>query len=187
MSDERDYIAEMDARIRAATTGAGPWVPTIVAQKLHAELLESDADLLDGWLHAVAADVIRQAITLRVRLRNGAARRGARAREFAAAARDLEDAADEAARGAAGARLVSLFESLHTVDEKNTHKRACDMTGPEHLFVARNQYEAKAKPLMMLAAFHKAVAKKVGQRLTSDVFTEEQYEAMYLSIARKAA
>ena len=184
MSDERGYIAEMAAAIEAATAGSG-WVAAIVAQKLHASLLENDPDLLDGWLHMVAPDVLRQAITLRARQRNGAARRGAKVRDFAEAARDVEDA-DDGEREAAGIRLLSLFESIHTVDDSDTRKRACDMTGPEHRFVA-DAYRERAKPHLMLAAFHSAVAKKVGKRLTSDVFTAEQYEQMYLSITDKAA
>ena len=186
MSDDRDYIAEMDARIEAVTKGSD-WVAAVVAAKLHASLLESDPDLLDGWLRSVAPDVLRQAITLRVRQSNARARRGARAREFADAARDMEDASDGEARETAARRLLSLFEQIHTVDDSDTRKRACDMTGPEHLFVAENQYERKAAPLLMEAAFHRAVAKKVGKRLTSAVFSAEQYQQMYLSIVRKAA
>ena len=135
MSDERDYIAEMDARIEAVTKGSD-WVAAVVAAKLHASLLESDPDLLDGWLRSVAPDVLRQAITLRVRQSNARARRGARVREFADAARDMEDASDGEARETAARRLLSLFEQIHTVDDSDTRKRACDMTGPEHLFVA---------------------------------------------------
>ena len=39
----------------------------------------------------------------------------------------------------------------------------------------------------MLAAFHRAVAKKIGKRRTADVLSERQYEEMYLSIVRGAA
>ena len=72
---ERDYIAEMDERIAAATAGSG-WVAAVVAQKLHAALLESDPDLLDGWLRAMAVQMLRRVIGLKGSQERSAARRG---------------------------------------------------------------------------------------------------------------
>ena len=80
-----------------------------------------------------------------------------------------------------------MFSEAHVIDEDGTRKRAADMTGPEHLFVAEATYKKSANRALMLAAFHQAVAKKVGKRRTGDVLTEEQYEALYLSITRGAA
>ena len=186
MSDERDYIAEMDGRIAAATTGSG-WVAAVVAQKMHDSLLESDPDLLDGWLHAMAVQMLRRVIGLKGSQERSAAKRGARVRAFGAAASDFEDAADGKDRDEAAAVLLGMFSEAHVIDEDGTRKRAAEMTGPEHLFVAENTYQKSANRALMLAAFHQAVAKKVGKRRTADVLTEEQYEQMYLSIVRKAA
>ena len=175
---ERDYVTEMDAHIEAATRGSG-WVAAIVAEKLHAELLETDPDLLDGWLRAVAVDSLRLAIGTRSRSQRTVARRRAGSRAF-------RDAVAEAEQSGDTAPLLGLFSVDYVVDEENTRKRAADMTGPEHLFVAENTYQRSANEALMLAAFHRAVAEKVGKRRTSEVFSETEYEAMYLSIARSA-
>lgn len=178
MSD-RDYIAEMNERIESATEGSG-WVAAIVAQKLHAELQETDPDLLEGWLHAVAADTLRLAISTRSRNQRSAARQRAGSRRFQEAAKEAEETGDTAP-------LLGLFAVDYVVDEANTRKRAADMTGPEHLFVAENTYQRSANEALMLAAFHRAVAAKVKNKLTREVFSPEQYEAMYLSVTRNAA
>lgn len=176
---DRDYLAEMGERIRAATTGSG-WVAAIVAEKLHAGLLENDPDLLDGWLHAMAVQALRQEIGLRARVERTVTRRRAGARAFASAAGDAGQSGDPAP-------LLGLFRVTHVIDPQNTRKRAADMTGEEHLFVAENTYQRSAHEALTLAAFHRAVGKKAGKRRTADVLTEEQYEAMYLSITRSAA
>lgn len=179
---ERDYIVAMDARIAAATEGSG-WVPAIVAAKLHAQLQEADPDLLDGWLHAMAVQVLRRVIGLRQHQERAAARRGAGARAFAGAAREFSGSDPDDAEAAA-VRFMGMFRMSHEVDDKRTQKRVFDMTGPEHLFVAEHTYQREANRQHMLAAFHRAVAKKIGKRRTEDVLTEEQYEAMYQSIVR---
>jgi hypothetical protein len=186
MSEERDYIAEMDARIEAATRGSD-WVAAVVAEKLCGQLLENDPELLDGWLRAMAIPLLRRVIGLRVHHERRAAKRGARARAFAATAADLEAAEGGSERESAAAALLGMFSEIHVVDEDQTRKRAADMTGAEHLFVAENTYQRSANTALMLAAFHRAVAKKVGKKRTADVLSEQQYESMYISIVRKAA
>lgn len=176
----RDYLAEMDARIYEATQGSD-WVAAIVAQELFDDLLQNDTELLDEWLRLRGPDILREAITKRVRVDNATRRRSARAHQFRDRAQELEDAEDDESRGVAIDQLSVFFETL-TVDEKNTRKQACDMTGSEHLFVAEHRYRNPAKRLVMLASFHEAVAKKVGDRHTSEVFTEDEYIAMYRSI-----
>lgn len=186
MSGDRDYIAEMEAHIEAATKGSD-WVAAVVAEKLCSQLLESDPELLDGWLHVMAVPLLRRIIGLRVHSQRRAIKRGARVRAFSDAVADLEGAAEEGGRVSAAAVLLGMFSEIHTVDEDQTRKRAADMTGPEHLYVAENTYQRSANTALMLAAFHRAVAKKVGKRRTEDVFSEQQYEDLYISIVRKAA
>lgn len=182
---DRDYVAEMDERIAEATKGSG-WVAAVVAQKLHASLLESDPDLLDGWLNAMAVQMLRRVIGLRTHAERAAAKRGARVREFSEAADDFEAADDAEEKDAAAGRLLGMFAMPYVIDADGTQKRAADMTGPDHLFVAGDK-EKTAKTARMEAAFHRAVAKKVGKKRTADVIPLDQYEAMYLSIVRDAA
>lgn len=175
---ERDYVAEMDEHISAATEGSG-WVAAIVAAKLHAELLETDPDLLTGWLYALAPHMLTQAIRDRERSARSRARFRAGSRRFAAAAAEAEESGDVMP-------MLGLFASRYVVDEQNTRKVAADMTGPDHLFVA-GSYQRSANEDLMLAAFHKAVAKKVGKRRTADVLDEAAYEQLYRSVAHGKA
>lgn len=171
----RDYLAEMDKKIADATAGT-EWIAPVVAAKLHADLLADDPELLDGWLRAIAPEVLRQAIGNRSRAARLAARHGAKPRAFAAAA----EAGDTAA-------LVGMFAVDYVVAPDRTRKRAGDMTGPDHEYVA-GEYADTANTARLLAAFHRAVAEQVGGRRTADVFSLDQYEAMYRSITgRKAA
>jgi hypothetical protein len=55
------------------------------------------------------------------------------------------------------------------------------MTGVDHVFVAAG-YQRQERTAAMLAAFHVAVAKKVGKRTTAEVLSVEQYERLYRSI-----
>jgi hypothetical protein len=160
----------MAARIEAATAGSA-WVPAIVAQKLRAELAETDADLLDGWLHAMAEHLLTAAITRTVHHDRALARTRAQSRAFGRAVADGD------------AEALSMFSIMHRVSEENLQRRAADMTGADHLFVA-SDYRTEARPLLLLAAFHEAVAKKVGKKRTADVFSEARYDALYRSITR---
>lgn len=184
MSDERDYVAEMDQRIAEAV---GNWGTSagIVAAKLHAQLQESDPEFLDAWLHAMAVSLLRRVIGLRSSRQRTIGRRRAGSAAFAAAAREFAEAHEADPEDAApGIYFAGMFCGDHVVDDEHNRKLVPDMTGPDHLFVAENEYERDAAHKKMLAAFHRAVAKKVGKRRTADVLTEEQYEAMYRSIVR---
>jgi len=74
-----------------------------------------------------------------------------------------------------------LIDEWHAVDPEHLRKRAGDMTGADHRFVA-DSYQASGNYALLRAAFHNAVAKKVGTRKTSDVIDADTYETMYQSI-----
>jgi hypothetical protein len=167
---EREYLNEMAEAIRAAI-GDGDVVAAVVAEKLHARLVESDPDLLDGWLRASAVQFLTEAIGARDRSARTVSRRRSEARRFASAA----ESGDEAELSTFAVRLV--------IDEDNTRRPIGHMTGSDHLFVA-DGYARSAKTSLMLEAFHRAVAKKVGKKRTADVFSESQYDQMYRSIVR---
>lgn len=164
----RDFIGEMAALIEQATQGSD-WVPAIVAVSIRDLLAAEDPELLDGWLHAMAAQTLTEQIILRERSNRTASRARAGARAFAAAAQsgDVE--------------LLRAFAVTHAVDEANTRRRVADMTGMDHRFVA-GRYAESANTYRMLAAFHQAVAKKVGERRTADVMSEPEYDRLYRSI-----
>lgn len=172
MPTSRDYTAEMSATITEAL-GEGDIVAPLVAEKLHARLLEADPDLLDGWLRAGAVHFLTRAIGDRDRRERTAARTRGEARRF----RTASDAA-EVGEGEA----LSMFVTVrYVVDDDETRRVLGDMTGADHLFVADGYRESAAKA-RMLEAFHRAVAKRVGKRKTSDAFSEAEYQKLYDSI-----
>lgn len=173
---ERDYLAEMDKHIDAATEGSG-WVAAVVAGKLYARIAVDDPDLLDGWLHILGPDTLRRVIHERssaARMRErGRARKG----EFADAARNYETGEDSN-----GLKLAGMFALLHVVSAEDVRKRAGEMTGADHEFVARS-YQKRGQRALMQAAFHRAVAEKIGTRRTDEVMDLGDYERLYRSIA----
>lgn len=172
----RDYIAEMADAITEATN-SGDFVAPVVAEKLHARLLETDPDLLTGWLHASAVHLLTRAIGDRDRRERTAARTRGGARRFKEAS-DASEAGDDDA--------MSMFATVrYVVDDGETRRALGDMTGTDHLFVA-DGYEQSAAKARMLAAFHKAVAKRVGKRKTSDVFSEAEYRKLYDSLTGRS-
>jgi hypothetical protein len=175
---KRDYLGEMHAKITALTQGSD-WIPARVAQDLFTQLLDTDPDLLNGWITERVVHFLHEEITQQTRKRNGHAR--SRAARFGKAAKNYEDAVTEEERIIAGENL-SLFFAEHAVDAKNTRKQALEMTGTEHLYVATTTYRVKGNRLLMLAAFHEAIAERIGDQRTGDVLTEEQYIALFTSI-----
>lgn len=170
----RDYTAEMDAFIEA-NWPKGDFVASVVAQDWAEELERTDSDLLAGFMQTYAVKAFIEIIALRDRR----LRSTNRAR---ASAREAGDALKRVQTGESSIADESIFEVRYVVDGENTRRRMADMTGPDHLFVANN-YESTAKQAKLKSAFHRAIAKKVGGRRTSDVFTAEQVQAMYRSIA----
>jgi hypothetical protein len=67
------------------------------------------------------------------------------------------------------------------VDPQNTQRAIGDMTGKDHLYVADN-YHTSAEKAKFLAEFHRAIARKIGSRKTSDVYTETQFFNLYQRI-----
>lgn len=178
MTEERDFLAEMDTLIAEATSGSG-WVAGVVAEKLYNQLVEKDTDLLDGWLDLMAKDTLRRAISGREHARRTRERNAAEPGRFSDAAREFAKGNDEG-----GNALLGMFSVTHVVSDENLRKRAGEMTGADHLFVA-GTYQDRGKRAMMEAAFHRAIAKRVKDQRTDEVFGLEEYEAMHRSLTEK--
>lgn len=164
----RDYPAEMTALIEESTQGSD-WVPALVAEKLIDRLKTDDPDLLNGWLHTLAPQLLTDAISTRERSVRTVTRRRATSRAFATAA----ESGDPIELGS--------FAVTFVIDETDTRRRVADMTGTDHRFVATG-YAASAKRARMLGAFHQAVAKKVGKQRTAEVMSEAEYDRLFRSI-----
>lgn len=143
-----------------------------IAEKLAVDI---DWDLLTAWLYVNRINFLRVAIDGRLRSLRGQTQYASRG--------VFGDLARRKANGE-NINLRDHFKIVYVVDQKHTRKTVGEMTGRDHRFVAEN-YEATAKRSALLAAFHRAVAKKVGDRKTSEVFTQEEYARMFNSIVKE--
>jgi hypothetical protein len=171
LETERDFRAEMRAVIDAETA-AGNYVSGLVAEHIVAKLTETDPDLLDGWLHANAAFLVRHFINLRDCSTRTSARTQARRAQFAAAAGKFAD-------GDKGP-ITSFLGLVHVVED-GSRKKLADLTADDLAHVA-DDYEHRAAENQMHATFLRALAKKVGKRTVGQAFDEKKLTAMWLSI-----
>lgn len=169
----RDFAAEMAALIDAETS-TGPFVSAVVASHIVDKLRATDADLLRGWLDFQAVGILRDAISTRERSSRSHAR-AIRGRSVFA------DAAEQHAAGDAAA-LCSFLDVRYVVDDQNTRVRLADMDKASLLFAA-DDYRRQANENLMEEAFLRALARKVGRRKVSDVYSEQQIAAMWSGLA----
>lgn len=167
-TETRDYLAEMHAVLTAAISDTETPNP-VVAQDIVDKLRANDPDLLNGWLHLRAAAIVCEHLG-RI---DHSERRHTRA---VAAGRAFAEAAARHEAGEADA--MAGFEARYVINDDGARRRVADMTGPDHLFVA-GKYGESARTQRFLESVHRAVAKKVGNRRTAEVFTAEQYAAMF--------
>lgn len=168
---ERDVHQQMLEVIRSSIPDGSGWAPSVVAEEIVAELRVSDPELLHLWLEDGAARFV-QTHLVRILAAN-------RARSKATTgARLFGEAAIRFSSGDVDA--MQMFDLTYAIED-GTQRKIADMTGSDHLYIAQ-RFALEAKQYALLEQFHKAVAKKVGARKTSDVFTAEKYEQLYKSI-----
>jgi hypothetical protein len=174
---DRDYAADFAAYLDKHQP-TGDFVIGPVATELVWGLRESDPDLLQGWLQEHAVAIVADCIRARQRAARSRAASQAKAVAFG-------DAADRFSAGDSAA--LSPFTAHLVVNEKNLRRPVKDMTKEDHLFVA-GAHEARSNAALLLAAFHKAIAKRIPPgKTTSDVFSEEEYLALRNSIGARPA
>lgn len=172
----RDYLTDMNEAIEQAIPD-GDYTAPLVAADLVDRLRAEDPDLLSGWLELKAAVFLADAVARRSNSRRQAARVAAPRRAFAEAARSFSADGD--------ATVLRPFAAEYVVDEDNTRRTVARMTAEDCRFVA-GRYDETARQAKLEASFHRAVAKKVGVQTVGDVFTEEQYVAMYRSVTGRS-
>lgn len=168
----RDYLTDMNEAIEEAIPD-GDYTAPLVAADLVDRLRAEDPDLLTGWLELKAAVFLADAVARRSNSRRQLARVGAPRRAFAEAARSFGTDGD--------ATVMRPFAAEYVIDEDNTRRTVARMTAEDCRFVA-GRYDETARQAKLEASFHRAVAKKIGARTVGDVFSEEQYVAMYRSV-----
>lgn len=171
MSD-RDFAAEMRAVIDAETSH-GPYVSRQVAREIVEKLGVNDPELLEGWLHAQAEQLVWAAINTVDRSTRASARYSASRSAFAAAAVEHEEG-DSTALG--------HFLAARYVVEDGSRRELATLTKADLLFVA-DRYDDRAKANAFEAAFFRALAKKVRTGAVGDHFSEERIAELRRSLA----
>lgn len=170
MSDERAFETALDEYIESLS---GDFVAAVVAEKFVAQLREKQPGAVEDWLDRHCVALVTEQLTKRIGATRNRAAQQVKRKAFADA---VEDDDTEA---------LSQFADWKVIDAENTRRKVADMTGADHAFVA-DAYGRSGRYDLMLEAFHKAVAKKVGKRRTADVLTEEQYGSLFASLTRAA-
>lgn len=152
------------ARLRSFRRGLGTEFTVADAAEHFVKIMadEHPAELAD-WQQSYTVTFVADALRhmLQSDRAKALARHGARAFDD-----QRQDAGDDMA-----------FAQAYCVDDTHLWRRVADMTGDDHRYVA-DQYELRGRRQLTLAEFHRAVAKKVGKRHTSEAFTEAQYDAL---------
>ena len=171
----RDCNTEIGTIVDEELSSGEDIVTSVTAHKIYDRLLAEDPELLSEWLHHNARAFLSDMVGARIRGRRAHIRRTMSVRAFS-------DAADEA-EGSGSYENLGVFRTRHVIDDKRTQRTVADMNGNDHLYVATG-YGIEASNYKMLAAFHRAVARQIGDQTTKDVMTEETYLKMYASLIR---
>jgi len=170
----RDYLADMDNALEKAIEAKdGSYIASLVGAELADRLSREDPDLLFGWLRTQAHAFVGRAVSARSNSTRAALRANAPRKQF-------KDAAEQfGAEGDPG--VLAVFHTEFVVDKNNTRKRVGDMRAADCLFVA-DRYTHTASYAKMEAAFHRAVAERIGDLSIAEVYTDAEYRTMYRSV-----
>ena len=148
-------------------------VPSEAAARIVATMEQAHAEELRAWMAAQATRLIAREIAdiMRSNRHRVMARRGAI--RFRAAIESADD-------------VTGLYDTWHTVNEENARRRLADMTGADHAFAA-DAYRASASASLMREAFHRVLARRVGDRRTADVLPEEECQRILDGITKPEA
>jgi len=138
------------------------FIVTIEAQNFLDAMHAQYPGELAEWTHAHALDVVTNNLWCML-FGDRQKARGRRGRF-----RDATDQFDPA-----DAESVDVFSQRFVIDHDNMWRRLGEMTGKDHLFVA-DQYTKTGRRALMEAAFHRAIAKRVGDRRTDEVFGPDE-------------
>lgn len=168
----RNFSAQMRELIEQSIP-KDDFVMALLAARIVQNLRATDPELLAGWLDELA----ESCMVSEIRHYEQAQRKRNRHNSsiFSEAASRFED-------GDASA-LDRFTVDKFVVNDSNTWKSLGEMTGSDHRYVA-DRYRDRSKSNGLLAKFHEAVAQKIGNRTTTEVFSVSTYKAMEDSILK---
>lgn len=146
------------------------FIASDVAAEFVARMEMDNPEAFWDWIVDNSVRFCAEAINFQIRRERQIVMRRAKTRAFAAAV--------------ASGRPTDLhaFSLVYTVGPDHKKRSVADMTGRDHKYVA-SEYSSTGNKALMLAAFHSAVARRVGDdRRTADAMTEVEYERMLGSL-----
>lgn len=161
-----DTSVDVDAELAARADAIYATMERPTAREVAEKLIGEAPSLVDEWVSRHLAAIITEFVGRRWRAR--VSRNSIAIGAFADAVEEFNAGSNEA---------ISVFTTPMPIGEEGRRVLVGDMTGADHRFVAI-RHRGFAKANKMAAAFHEAVAKKLGDRTTSELFTEEQYLEM---------
>lgn len=153
----------------------GGWILAVEAAKFTASARETDPKGFAEWLDENAEQFVTWRGASYERHNRAQAVARMNARRF-----------HEAVSNASADEVRDIFAVTFVVGAQDERKRLGAMTAADHNFVA-DGYERDGKRALMFAAFHRALAKKVGSQRTDAVMTAEKVETLFSSITGKAS
>lgn len=166
----RDYVAEMLDKINAgfAVESDLPLNAMMVAKRIVIELEETDPDLLRGWLHLQAEDILRRYV--------GLVQGSERAHNRAVSGRRAFQEAREAHENGDSEPLMAhttWLSTMYVVDDSYTRRPLGECTAVDLRYVS-GRYETTARRASFEAVFFNMLADKVGDDKVGDVYSEEE-------------
>lgn len=173
----RDYIQEMDNLIAALksvrTSRPAPYSPRSLANKVIRHCQDNDPDLLLGWLLLRAEDVMWQTIRDQDRSTRAHARTTSTRKAFGRAAQRAENGETQA--------IADWLNTPWSVGSGQT-KLLRDMTADD-LMSSAEYYTSQARRNEMQALFLEAIAKRVGDGIVAELYTNDELEMMWRSLS----
>lgn len=130
------------------------------AREVAEKLIGEAPDLVNEWVSRHLAALLTDFLGKRWRARTNRSHIDIARGVFAEVAREYE-------------QTLGVFETPMAV-EGGHRVEVGELTAADHRFLA-SRHRVYAKANKNQAAFHEAVAKRLGQKITREVFTEEQY------------
>lgn len=155
--------------------GEGAFTVAHEAEKFLAYMRERHPDELDAWLDERVTIFVAEEMRFVLRSERQRQRQRAGARAFAEAAAELGE------HPTAG--QLDAFKVTYCVNARNEWKPAGEMNAADCNYVA-GLYETRGNRALMLGAFHRAVAARLGERTVEEVFTRDEYTQLLDSFTR---
>lgn len=133
-------------------------------------LREQDPELLAAWLDYRAEAIVTNYLNRLDVADRALSRRGAAARQFAEMTAGISE-------GGEVPSALATFDARYQV-AGGRRRRLGDMTGPDHDYVA-DGHRTHQRRAAFLESVHRQVALRLGPKRTEEVFTEDEYRALF--------